>query len=1213
VGSGAYGEVWLARNVVGTLRAVKIVWRKNFKHDRPYEREFDGIRQFEPISRTHDGLVDILHLGRNDGEGYFFYVMELADDASPIHGKPSAGSSQVNNYIPLTLQEVSRHRGRLPIGECVEIGSRLAGALEHLHGAGLVHRDIKPSNIIFVGGIPKLADIGLVAQIDQARSFVGTEGFVPPEGPGAPQADIFSLGKVLYELATGLDRNDFPKLPEAVGLHTSSLEEFAEFNEILIKACEQDGRRRYQTADELRGDLVLLQGGKSVRRLRRLERRVAVATRAGIAAALLALLAFAAYFGSFKQIHRARQAERQARENVALLQLQKAEDLFRQDNASAALAYLSHVMRGSPTNRVAAERLISALTWRGFVLPKFEPIIPTGRPSMAAFSPDDREIATITYAGAVEFWDCATGAFRGSAERQTNRLRAIEFTADGKRVLFTAHNNAYLWDREKQKFVIEPLRHRQRIGTIHFNADETRIVTSSAEGVARVWDARTGAPITPPIEHALPLRDAVFSPDGQRVATAGTDKTARIFDANTGRLLSGPMKHEGLVGSVSFSPDGSMLLSTSSDRTARVWDVTTGKLLFTLQHKNGVSDGTFSPDGQKIVTASEDSTAVIWDAATGHPISAPLRHGSWVHTAKFSPDGQRVATAAEDNTVRLWDAWTGMPISEPMRHGREVWAARFSHDGQKILSLLAGPGNDEGSIWIWGAASLAARSLPLLNSDSANDARFSPVGGLIAVACRDNTLRLWSSTNWFKHAVSLPQSSSVKRLSFSPDGRRLAAAMSDGQIHAARIWDVTTGQPISPPLVHLEPVTSVRFSSDGKRLVTASERAMVCVWELADGRFTGPVLEEPPKTPRGKNTIFNAEFSADGERVLLASRNGYARIWQPSTGQVLATFPHKHWVVHAEFSPDGSRVLTASVDRSARVWDAWTGRQIGLTPMHDNDLVTAHFSPDGRRIVTASMDWTARVWDATTGLPVSESLRHEGPVRSVCFSPDGRRVLTGSDDRTARLWDAASGLALSDPFREKSPVTQVEFSPEGNFILVVPSEGDVEVFEVPPSLPDAPAWLSDLAEAVGGKRLISENMLELVPPSEFFKLKQRLSGTPGSNFYSRWTEWFLADLPARTVSPNVGLTFQDYIERRIQENEISSLREVLWLSPTNAQAHARLAYQLAAQDPGLNSRGAKEALFHTARARQLAPKERVPVGTNLANRTNSAPSPSFSR
>src|SRR5437879_13397515 len=80
ISHGAYGEVWLARNALGAYRAVKVVYRKDFEDSRPFEREFSGIQKFEPISRSHEGLVNILQVGRH--EDYFYYVMELADAAS---------------------------------------------------------------------------------------------------------------------------------------------------------------------------------------------------------------------------------------------------------------------------------------------------------------------------------------------------------------------------------------------------------------------------------------------------------------------------------------------------------------------------------------------------------------------------------------------------------------------------------------------------------------------------------------------------------------------------------------------------------------------------------------------------------------------------------------------------------------------------------------------------------------------------------------------------------------------------------------------------------------------------------------------------------------------------------------------------------------------------------------------------------------------------
>src|SRR5436305_7642906 len=74
IGKGSYGEVWLGRNTLGTYRAIKIVFEKTFRHKRPFEREYNGVQKFEPISRLHDGLMDVLQVGRNDAAGYFYCV-----------------------------------------------------------------------------------------------------------------------------------------------------------------------------------------------------------------------------------------------------------------------------------------------------------------------------------------------------------------------------------------------------------------------------------------------------------------------------------------------------------------------------------------------------------------------------------------------------------------------------------------------------------------------------------------------------------------------------------------------------------------------------------------------------------------------------------------------------------------------------------------------------------------------------------------------------------------------------------------------------------------------------------------------------------------------------------------------------------------------------------------------------------------------------------
>ncbi|MEW6157860.1 MAG: hypothetical protein AB1813_10540, partial [Verrucomicrobiota bacterium] len=107
IASGAYGEVWLARNVVGTFRAVKIVRRDRHESTESFEREFKGLQKFEPVSRSHEALVDILTLGLlPDGAG-FYYVMELADGDRDQSSVVSNQSSVVSNQSSVVSNQSS--------------------------------------------------------------------------------------------------------------------------------------------------------------------------------------------------------------------------------------------------------------------------------------------------------------------------------------------------------------------------------------------------------------------------------------------------------------------------------------------------------------------------------------------------------------------------------------------------------------------------------------------------------------------------------------------------------------------------------------------------------------------------------------------------------------------------------------------------------------------------------------------------------------------------------------------------------------------------------------------------------------------------------------------------------------------------------------------------------------------------------------------------
>jgi len=88
IGRGSYGEVWLARNVLGEYRAAKVIYRSHFDSEHAYEREFEGLKRYEPVSRGDLGQVAVLHVGRNDAAGFYYYIMELADDGTESRLQP---------------------------------------------------------------------------------------------------------------------------------------------------------------------------------------------------------------------------------------------------------------------------------------------------------------------------------------------------------------------------------------------------------------------------------------------------------------------------------------------------------------------------------------------------------------------------------------------------------------------------------------------------------------------------------------------------------------------------------------------------------------------------------------------------------------------------------------------------------------------------------------------------------------------------------------------------------------------------------------------------------------------------------------------------------------------------------------------------------------------------------------------------------------------
>ncbi|MEM7231404.1 MAG: protein kinase [Planctomycetota bacterium] len=539
-----------------------------------------------------------------------------------------------------------------------------------------------------------------------------------------------------------------------------------------------------------------------------------------------------------------------------------------------------------------------------------------------------------------------------------------------------------------------------------FHPTSSLILSASRDGRLRLWDGEAGELEALRTGHGVQANDCAFSPDGELFASCGWDNSVQVWKLDEPERLYLFKEASNVVNRVFFSPDSRRLASVADDGLARVYDLELGRLSFDgSRHRATVTCAEFHPKRDLLLTTSRDRRAIVWDLNAKKALRVFSGHQDSVTWGAFDGRGERVATASADGTARVWSMNGEGEYVDLRGHVGSVTEVRFTPSDSHVVTASV-----DGNLRLWEATTGRCVAILRGHVDEVTSFDFGAAGRLVASGSMDRTGLVWDLS--FLAAESEPKDATIE--------------LQPNEL-----------QPIARLSGHTERVLSIDFSSNSRRIVTASFDGSVRTWDVSD------LLDavERPKFPRAGKTVFDPT----GTRVLRYGLNRKATIADRANGEVLHTLAaHREIIADATFSPDGRRAATASRDRSAIVWDVKTGGLVARLYGHRGEIDCVAFSHDSRKIATGCRYWKVKIWDAETGRELLE-LGSSGWILDVEFLPGDKEIVSINDH-----WISVWNLETRKPRNLRNrggEFYRCDVEPQGRFVLAATIDNDIAILD----------------------------------------------------------------------------------------------------------------------------------------------------------------------
>lgn len=636
------------------------------------------------------------------------------------------------------------------------------------------------------------------------------------------------------------------------------------------------------------------------------------------------------------------------------------------------------------------------------------------------WSPDGKLLASAStdpdqHEGNIQIWDASRGIAHGILSGHRSAINWIAWDKTGKRLASAgADGTVRAWDADTL-VEIGQLNHSSAIKTLSWNRDDSVLAFGSNDGLIHIWEF--AAPDPP---RKLKARNSAvkligFSHDGMWLAAATEDGYCDIWNALTGDLTkslrSNPKPSaRNWYPDFAWHPSKPLLVWTSSDRTIEVVDPATSgqqtRVPAQLFEEYGIS---FSSTGEFLAAAGNGSNLRLWSFAdslrswfstTGDHLAwhhkrpwliasaydrsirivdVPKRsevrklrgHLAKIHAVVASPDDELAASCSSDGTVRVWDFTEGSPLKLP-EASQSPRSFAWHPDGRFIAVRFY----DEKTVHVWNP--YEGKTVHELKGHKIgpNSLAWSNDGDFIASASASRSPRSAELKVWDVKKGSLIQSFDnvplIDQVSWSPDGKFLAARDFSDRLYTVRVWDRGSMECVAT-IGKGDGVYSFAWSPGSRRIAICGNRGTA----VHD-------LETEQIAVIGCRKARFVSWSPDGKSIAAAKWNsqtltGELEFWETEKGGDVTRTPagHASRVEHLCWSPDSSRLLSVGI-RDVKIWDPSTGEDI-LTFQHTypSSFRSVFWSKDGNRVGSFGFPKSILLWDATRGKENEGRLQHD--------------------------------------------------------------------------------------------------------------------------------------------------------------------------------------------------------------------------------------------